>query len=624
MVYRKNPLAYDALRKLATARLSGQSGGLEPTALNLQQVQHLLEELEIHQIELELQNDHLNTARAQLEQALNQSNELYDFSPVGNLLIDSNGAITKLNLAGAQLLFSERARLLGNRLGLYVAEPHRPQLNGLLERARTEHEPQMGELVLQVDGHAPLPVQAKVVWTGAGHGWQIALVDISERRQMEEQLRASEERLKLALSAVGDGVWDWQVRTGEFVVSFDYAMLLGLAKEELASHTLDLMQDVDRDDKPGLVQKLQDCIIGKTDRFRNEHRVHCKDGSVKWVLARGAAVNHSADGQALRIIGTLVDITKNKITEVALATAAQFQQAVFDAISAQMAVLDRDGTIVQTNAAWQAYASEHACNASEGKPYLVVLTELLAPNQPTLTAVEAGLAAVAAGDLPDFHAEEPLLSTCGRRWFAIRITPVHDAAQRLVVTHEDVSVLKRAELASVALANIDALTGAFSRQHFMSLAEQELARAQRYALPLVVLMLDLDHFKMVNDTYGHRMGDAVLQSFVKTVKGVLRESDVMGRIGGEEFAVLLPNTTHDGGLALADRIICEVRSNPVTEGEKSVAYTVSIGAGSRTSQASFADLLADCDAALYRAKNSGRDRVEVSWECSAEHSRTNG
>ena len=618
MVYRKNPLAYDVLRKLATARLSGRHGGLEAADLNLQQVQHLLEELEIHQIELELQNDYLNTARTQLERALNQSNELYDFSPVGNVLVDADGAITKLNLSGAQLLSSERARLIGNRLGLYVAETHRALFNSMLERARVEQEPQLGELVLQVDGYAYTPVQAKVVWAGPTQGWQIALVDLSERRQMEEQLRASEERLTLALSAVGDGVWDWHVSSGEVLVSDSFAGLLGYTRAEIGNQVLELMLRVHPEDKPALVQKLQDCITGKSDRFHSEHRVECKDGELRWVLARGAVVLRSSDGQALRFIGTLVDISQKKATEDALATAAQFQQAVFDSISAQMVILDQAGIIVQTNAAWQSYASELACGASVGKPYLEVLANFIEQDQTTCQTVAAGLAAVVAGDLPDFHVPEPVQSLCKRRWFSIRITPVHDAAQRTVVMHEDVSVLKRAELASVALANVDALTGAFSRQHFMSLAEQELARTQRYDLPLVVLMLDLDHFKQVNDTYGHHMGDAVLQSFVKTVKSVLRESDLMGRIGGEEFAVLLPNTTQDGGLALANRIISEVRLNLVEEGGKRVAYTVSIGAGSRSAHASFSDLLAECDAALYRAKNGGRNQVAVSWADSAK------
>jgi diguanylate cyclase (GGDEF)-like protein len=255
-----------------------------------------------------------------------------------------------------------------------------------------------------------------------------------------------------------------------------------------------------------------------------------------------------------------------------------------------------------------------------GRNYLAVLKDFFLVEARTVEAVAAGIVAVASGELADFVAPEPIQGPCGRRWFTLKVTPVNDADHRLVVTHEDVSVLKRAELASRALANVDTLTGAMSRQRFMSLAEQELARSQRYELPLVVLMLDLDFFKRVNDTYGHSAGDAVLQGFVQTVASVLRESDSIGRIGGEEFAVLLPNTTKEGGCALAHRILEGVRSNVVEAGGHCIPYTVSIGAGYLTGNMSFTDLLAQCDAALYRAKDGGRDRVEVSWEGSTEDS----
>lgn len=619
MAYRKNPLNHEALRQMAMARLSGR-GGVQAAALDLQQAQRLLEELEIQQIELELQNEHLSTARAQLELALNQSRELYDFSPVGSVLIDTTGAITKLNLTGAQLLFSERARLIGSRFGLYVLESQRAQFNAMLARARAEHEAQTGELSLQVNGQILSHVQLQVVWVGEAAGWQIGLVDVSERRLMEAQLRGSEERLTLALSAVGDGVLDWQVSSGEVLISKSCAELLGFTEVELKHQVADLMGLAHPDDKSQLMQKLQDCITGKIDYFYNEQRVQCRNGSCKWLLLRGAVVLRSQDAHALRILGTLVDITKNVETAQALASAAKFQQAVFDSISAQIAVLDQSGTIIQTNAAWQRYASEVDCQKSIGRTYLAVFADLVRQDQEVSQAVAAGIVAVASGELPYFDAVEPIQGPCGRRWFTIKVTPVNDEVHRLVVTHEDVSVLKRAELASKALANVDSLTGALSRQHFLSLAEQELARALRYELPLVVLMLDLDYFKQVNDTYGHSAGDAVLQSFVQTVASVLRESDTIGRLGGEEFAVLLPNTTKEGGIALANRILEGVRASPVEVGGKRISYTVSIGAGYLSGHMLFAELLAQCDVALYRAKNGGRNRLDVNWEGATEGS----
>lgn len=614
MAYHKNPADPDLLRQLATARLSGRSGGQTAALLDLQQVQRLLEELEIHQIELELQNEHLNTARAQLEQALNQSNELYDFAPVGSVLIDAEGNITRLNLAAAHLLASERARLIGRRFGLYVVEEQRAQFSAMLAQARAEHDSQTAELTLQMNGWEPLQVQLKVVWIGPELGWQLVLVDVSERQRMEAQLRASEERLKLALSAVGDSVVDWYVNSDRVVISEGFTHTLGISSPEPGIKISDLIVFIHPDDRPQVTQTLQNCLSGKSDSFRMEHRFLLEDGSIKWVLGRGAVVLRDADGKVLRVLGTMVDISQKKQAEADLASAAQFQRAIFDSISAQVAVLDHDGVVLQTNAAWRNYISDCAFEESVGKSYLTLLDAIFSVDPATVRAVASGMAAlVTAGD-PHFSLPMPLQSRCGRWWFTIRITAVHDAAQRLVATHEDVTALKCAELASAALANVDHLTNALSRQNFMALADQELARTLRYALPLVVLMLDLDHFKNVNDSHGHPAGDAVLKRFVQTVKEVLRESDVIGRVGGEEFAVLLPNTTREGACALANRILAAVRANPVTFEGHSIAYTVSIGASDFSTQKSFGELLAESDAALYRAKKGGRDRLEVSWD----------
>ena len=616
-MYRKNPTNPAELLKMAAERVSGW-GELDATKPNLPQVQQLLEELEIHQIELERQNEHVNAARAQLELALSQSTELFDFCPFGSVMMNTEGDITKLNLEGARLLGQDRARLLGSRLEFYVAKEQRAEFNDLLKRTRSWREVQTCDLILQIDRNEPLLVHVSVNWFGDPAGWQIALVDMSYRQEMETQLRNSEERLTLALSAVGDGVWDWNVRDANVVLSNEFIELFGFSKDQLRCHVTELMVRVHPADKPLLMQKLQDCITGKIDHYANEHRVRCKDGSWKWLLARGLAVLRDKDGQALRVIGTMLDITRKKETEAALASASDFQQAVFDSLSSQIAVLDEFGTIVQTNAAWNNYVALVGNIHSVGQNYLALLPKLISKTQHVDQFVSVGMADVSAGLTPYFQAPEAAQSPCGAYWFTIKINPVRDTAHRMVVTHQDVSEIKRAELASLALANVDSLTGAFSRQHFLSLAELELSRSVRYELPLVALMLDLDHFKDVNDNYGHRAGDAVLTGFVQTVKLVLRESDVIGRIGGEEFAVLLPNTTQEGGLALAQRILAEVRSNAVDVDGKRIAYTVSIGAGYFSGQASFAALLAECDTALYRAKNSGRDRLEASWQNTAD------
>lgn len=172
------------------------------------------------------------------------------------------------------------------------------------------------------------------------------------------------------------------------------------------------------------------------------------------------------------------------------------------------------------------------------------------------------------------------------------------------------------------LANTDALTGATSRRHFLQLMALELVRSQRHGLDLCVLSLDLDHFKHVNDTHGHAAGDAVLKHFANLIRGALRQTDVFGRLGGEEFSILLAQTTAQGGLQMAERIRAAVASNPVVWEGVPIPVTVSIGGTHwRSLDLPTVDhLLATSDQVLYQAKHQGRNRVV--WQSVAEQALT--
>lgn len=459
MGYRKNPVGTEELRRLAHERFHSQEKSAV-TSWTPSEIQQQLEELEIRQIELELQNEHLNTVRAQLETALSQSSELYDFEPVGILTLDQTGSITKLNLAGARLLGGERARLLGSRFGLFLGAAERPAFNALLDRAMSSGDVQGGEMMLVRPGLPEAYVQIRIASHPEASDCQVILVDITERKQIEEQLRVSEERWKLALEAAGDGVWDWNVQTGEVIFSGQFEQLLGFSDSEYGRHMEDWTSRIHPDDKPRVMSDLQAHLSGKTARFFNQHRGQCKDGSWKWVLSRGAIVGRNEDGKALRMIGTHVDITARKKTEDALAVATQFQQAVFDSLSAHIAVLDRQGNIVQTNAAWRKYGVDHGYSDAPGLVgfnYLEVLDCVTGKDQATALAASAGIASVVSGEVPNFQLQHPFFAPADKRWFSMQVTPVHDVEGRVVVSHEDVTELKQAELANLRLANTDAL-----------------------------------------------------------------------------------------------------------------------------------------------------------------------
>lgn len=163
------------------------------------------------------------------------------------------------------------------------------------------------------------------------------------------------------------------------------------------------------------------------------------------------------------------------------------------------------------------------------------------------------------------------------------------------------------------LAHTDTLTGIHNRGYFMSLAHQLFRVAKRNKTPLQILSLDIDHFKKVNDTYGHHVGDEVLKLFTHTISKLLRESDIFGRIGGEEFVICLQNTSYEGALVFAQKIVKEIGALQYTNSEGvKLSFTVSIGVAELHEHESFSELLKESDQALYKAKESGRNCVKSS------------
>jgi diguanylate cyclase (GGDEF)-like protein len=173
------------------------------------------------------------------------------------------------------------------------------------------------------------------------------------------------------------------------------------------------------------------------------------------------------------------------------------------------------------------------------------------------------------------------------------------------------------------LATTDPLTGLFNRRHFFELAHHEVERARRTHYPVSVVMLDVDHFKLVNDQYGHQMGDQVLQTVAAGCRKFLRAGDVLGRYGGEEFVILLPDTTLDQAAQVAERLRQNLAMMKIASVDESITVTISLGIATLDavdSEPGLDTLLSHADQALYTAKQSGRNQVarwqEVMQACS--------
>lgn len=168
---------------------------------------------------------------------------------------------------------------------------------------------------------------------------------------------------------------------------------------------------------------------------------------------------------------------------------------------------------------------------------------------------------------------------------------------------------ERSELRLTRAAGFDALTGAMARAAFLSQAERLFARARKAGGPLTLILVDLDRFKTINDTFGHSAGDRVLALFADSARACLRPTDLFGRQGGEEFAILLPGAAMADGMLVAERIRLGF-IEACREADGGVAATLSAGIAELGEEESFASLFDKTDQALYRAKNLGRNRIE--------------
>ena len=161
------------------------------------------------------------------------------------------------------------------------------------------------------------------------------------------------------------------------------------------------------------------------------------------------------------------------------------------------------------------------------------------------------------------------------------------------------------------LATIDGLTGVYNRRYFLALAEAEWNRSRRYHRPLALLMIDIDHFKAVNDRYGHDVGDQVIAGVAKICMDGKRHSDVVGRMGGEEFAVLLPETSSAEAAVVAERLRIAVSMLVLPIGDPTPSVSISVGVSDARDASQIADFLKQADLALYEAKRTGRNRVAL-------------
>lgn len=289
----------------------------------------------------------------------------------------------------------------------------------------------------------------------------------------------------------------------------------------------------------------------------------------------------------------------------------RYQESVLNSIPSHVAILDPDGTIVSTNKSWQDFAIANGYSGTAdmaGQNYFAACRNAGGKDA---EQVVAGISSVMHGAAPEFRHIYECSSPEDQRWFAMTVTPLLSKPGSVLVSHENVTRLKEAEEVLRERAETDALTGLANRRRFMEQATRDFALARRHHKPLSLLLLDCDHFKKINDTYGHEAGDHVLVALAGEMTRHLRHTDMVGRIGGEEFAIILPETPSQGALAVAEQIRAAIASVQVDTAAGPIRVSASLGVASCSDEIEdLAMLMRAADRALYTAKQAGRNRVE--------------
>ena len=429
----------------------------------------------------------------------------------------------------------------------------------------------------------------------------------------EAELRENEARVALAVEGSGTGIWDRNVRTGEIYYSSGWKAMFGYADHEISNRITDSYQRVHPDDLAYVQATMQAHFDRQTPSYEVEHRILCKDGSYKWVVSRGKVVSRDDEGRALRMIGTTTDITAIRAMSEKLRQTVALVTNLTNEVPGLVFQYRRllDGRFCM------AYASAGLRDIYELSPEEVAndaapLDRVIHPDD--LAAYHASLDKSALSLTP-WHLEYRVrLPRQGLRWRQGDARPqrMEDGSTVWHGFITDITERKRIEAELQEFATTDFLTQLPNRRHFMTQIEAELGRVRRGGgRPAAVLSCDLDHFKSINDGWGHAVGDLALKHFAAILRAQLRCSDLAGRIGGEEFAIVLHGTDTDEATVFARRLQQRIAEMPLLHEGRRIALTVSIGiALLRAEDAGVDAALSRSDMALYRAKSSGRNRIE--------------
>jgi diguanylate cyclase (GGDEF)-like protein/hemerythrin-like metal-binding protein/PAS domain S-box-containing protein len=406
------------------------------------------------------------------------------------------------------------------------------------------------------------------------------------RKQVEKELQLSQERWSFVLDGAGENIWDWDIHGNELYCDDS------LHVSEIVHATEKKHSKIHKDDIKRVTQDFQDHLDGKTDFYVNKHRVLQGDGGWVWVLSRAKVVERDENGVAIRMVGTHSDITERELASL-----------IYNNSSQAMCITNVSNNIISVNPAFTeitGFTKKDAIGKnpkfmSSGKHDKQFYCDMWD------TIHKKGYW---SGEIWNRRKKGQLYPE------VLNINTIYNKdaeVDHYVALFTDITDKKKAEDLILEQANYDSLTKLQNRRMFSQQLEHEIDRSKRTKIPFVLMFIDLDHFKEVNDSLGHDIGDLLLVEAAHRIKQNIRSADIVSRLGGDEFTVICPELEDHTSIDRIASNLIESLSQPYNLSEEMVYLSASIGITLYPHDAhNSSDLLKHADKAMYLAKQSGR------------------
>lgn len=420
----------------------------------------------------------------------------------------------------------------------------------------------------------------------------------------ERSIRGSEKRLSLALLGSGEGVWDWDIQENNSYIDSNCCAILDVKPEELDSDNRLWIRRLHPDDAAKAKQYFRRVIAGELTSFEDEYRIKKAHTEQIWIQIRGSVVEWDDKGLPARMSGTVSDVTQRKNSEQQL----KLYSTAFKCTKNAVLMLDKDFNVLAVNRAF-CQITGHQEHLMVGRSYIFQHLEIPAEKFHKVIKMQVN-------NRMEWHGEAVGQRIDGSYYPQdLAIYGVFDGYVNLthyVAIFSDITERKRTEENLRVLANYDPLTGLANRYMFNVTLTRSLQSARRKNEKLALLFIDLDHFKQVNDLFGHAAGDRLLIDVATRIQGCIRETDTAARLAGDEFVVILENIQ---SLVDVEQVALKILNALENQGQ-----FVGTDVGSQVSASIGVSLFPDhggdvetllrlADRAMYDAKTLGRNRL---------------